>query len=85
DDPRHRLHATYLLGFTAGAEPASLTILRERVVPDPDWEVQEALAQAFDTYCAAIGYEAALPIIDAWLADARPNARRAVSEELRAR
>ena len=31
-----------------------LTTLRERVPPDPSWEVQEALAQAFDACCAAI-------------------------------
>ncbi|MGH2457653.1 MAG: hypothetical protein ACRDIY_02165, partial [Chloroflexota bacterium] len=37
DDPRHRLHATYLLGFTAEDRPANLTVLRERVVPDPSW------------------------------------------------
>jgi|SRR5439155_23634402 len=41
------------------------------------------MAQAFDAYCSAIGYEVALPTIDAWLADPRPNARRAVSEGLR--
>ncbi|HEV8194935.1 MAG TPA: hypothetical protein VGP82_26075 [Ktedonobacterales bacterium] len=45
--------------------------------------MQEALAQAFDECCAAIGYEAALPIIDAWLAGPHPHARRAVREGLR--
>jgi hypothetical protein len=74
---------TFLLGFTSGANPGNLAILRELVVPDPRWEVQEALAQAFDTYCAGIGYDAALPTIDAWLADEHPNARRAVTEGLR--
>src|SRR6478672_7989169 len=44
---------------------------------------QEALAQAFDTFCPAIGYDAALPTIDAWLADEHPNARRAATEGLR--
>jgi putative hemolysin len=83
EDPRRRMLAIYLLGFTAAARPANLTTLRERATPDPSWEAQEALAQAFDTYCAAIGYEAALPTIDAWLRDAHPNARRAVSEGLR--
>jgi hypothetical protein len=34
-------------------------------------------------HCAWIGYEVALPTIDAWLADRHPNARRAVSEGLR--
>ncbi len=78
-----RLYAVYLLGCTIGGHPEHLDLLRQRVVPDPDWEVQEALAQAFDTYCAAIGYEAALPLIDAWLADEHHHARRAVSEGLR--
>ena len=45
--------------------------------------MQEALAQAFDAACAAVGYAAALPTIDAWLTDPHPNARRAVSEGLR--
>ncbi|HEX6777281.1 MAG TPA: DNA alkylation repair protein [Ktedonobacterales bacterium] len=78
-----RLYAVYLLGFTVGRYPEHLDLLRRRVVPDPGWEVQEALAQAFDEYCAATGYEAALPVIDAWLADEHHNARRAVSEGLR--
>ena len=78
-----RLLAVYLLGFTSGQRPANLALLRERVPADPSWEVQEALAQAFDGYCAAVGYEAALPTIDAWLTDPHPNVRRAVSEGLR--
>ena len=78
-----RLLAVYLLGFASGQRPANLAVLRERVPADPSWEVQEALAQAFDAYCAAVGYEAALPTIDAWLTDPHPNARRAVSEGLR--
>jgi hypothetical protein len=83
EDIRHRMLAIYLLGFTAGAHPANMVTLREQAVPDPNWEAQEALAQAFDAYCAAIGYEAALPLIDAWLGDEQSNARRAVSEGLR--
>src|ERR1051326_3478244 len=63
-----RMLAVYLLGFTSGAHPERLEVLRQRVPADPSWEVQEALAQAFDAYCAAIGYEQALPMIDAWLA-----------------
>jgi hypothetical protein len=82
-DPRRRQMAVYLLGFTSSTCPTNLTLLRERVVPDSNWEVQEALAQAFDAYCAATGYEAALPMIDAWLADGHPHARRAVTEGLR--
>ncbi len=82
-DARDRLLAVYLLGFTGVEHPERLEALRRRVPADPSWEVQEALAQAFDAYCAAVGYEAALPTIDAWLADPQPNARRAVSEGLR--
>jgi hypothetical protein len=82
-DPRRRMLATYLLGYTAAERPEHLMLLRERIVLDPSWEVQEVLAQAFDAYCAAVGYERALPTIDDWLAHAHPNARRAVSEGLR--
>jgi hypothetical protein len=82
-DHKHRMLGVYLLGFTSGACPANLDLLRERAVPNPNWEAQEALAQAFDAYCAAVGYAAALPMIDGWLADEHPNARRAVSEGLR--
>jgi HEAT repeat protein len=80
---KQRMLAVYLLGFTAKTELENVEVLRQRVPADPSWEVQEALAQAFDAYCAAIGYETALPTIDAWLADPQPNARRAVSEGLR--
>ncbi len=80
---KERQLGTYLLGFAETDRAASLATLRRLAVPDEDWEVQEAVAQAFDECCAAIGYEAALPTIDAWLADTHPNARRAVSEGLR--
>jgi hypothetical protein len=82
-DAPHRMLGVYLLGFVASNPLERLDTLRQRVPPDPNWEVQEALAQAFDACCAALGYEAALPVIDAWLAEAHPNARRAVSEGLR--
>jgi 3-methyladenine DNA glycosylase AlkC len=79
----YRQFGVYVLGFISAARPDQLEVLRTRVVPDPHWQVQEALAQAFDSYCAALGYEAALPTIDRWLADEHPNARRAVTEGLR--
>jgi hypothetical protein len=82
-DPPHRMFGVYLLGATSGARPANLAVLRQRVAKDPSWEVQEALAQAFDAYCAAVGYDLALPTIDAWLVDSHPNIRRAASEGLR--
>jgi 3-methyladenine DNA glycosylase AlkC len=82
-DVKRRQFAVYFLGFTSATRPANLDLLRQHVAADTGWEVQVALAQAFDTYCAAITCEAALPTIDAWLQDAHPNARRAVSEGLR--
>jgi 3-methyladenine DNA glycosylase AlkC len=45
--------------------------------------VNEALAVAFDDYCAAIGYQQALPAMRRWLRAPSPNLRRAVSEGLR--
>ncbi len=83
DDVRDRVQAVFLIGFTSADHPERLEALRQRATNDLSWEVQEALAQAFDAYCAAVGYENALPTIDSWLADGRPNARRAVSEGLR--
>jgi hypothetical protein len=80
--PVERQLAVYLLGFTCGQRPAHLALLRKQAATDPSWEVQEMIAQAFDAFCAAIGYEAALPAIDAWLADYHGNVRRAVSEGL---
>jgi BirA family biotin operon repressor/biotin-[acetyl-CoA-carboxylase] ligase len=38
---------------------------------------------AFDDYCAAAGYERALPVMQEWLRSESPNVRRAVSEGLR--
>ncbi len=73
----------YVLGFASGRDPAQLALLHNQAVPDAHWAVQEALAQAFDAYCAAVGYALALPSIDRWLADTHPHARRAVTEGLR--
>ncbi len=80
---QQRSLAVYALGFSSGRCPDNLRLLHDRVPTDPSWEVQEALAQAFDAYCAATGYEAALPVIDTWLGDPHANVRRAVSEGLR--
>ena len=57
--------------------------MKKQVSRDGDWRVQEILAKAFDRYCADTGYEAALPVIRAWLADPSANVRRAVTEGLR--
>lgn len=38
---------------------------------------------AFDIYCAKIGYESALPVIQEWFVDENANVRRAASEGLR--
>jgi hypothetical protein len=79
-----RMLAIYLSGDLAAQRPEPcLGFLRETVSRDPDWRAQEILAQAFDRYCADLGYEAALPTIRDWLADPSPNVRRAVTEGLR--
>jgi 3-methyladenine DNA glycosylase AlkC len=78
-----RMLAVFLYGDSAATRPESLRILKDSVSRDPDWRVQEILAQAFDRYCADTDYEAALPTIREWLADPHPNVRRAVSEGLR--
>ncbi len=78
-----RMLTTLVLGRRAAQSSACLKYLKERVSRDENWRVQEMLAQAFDRYCADLGYEQALPVIQEWLADSRPNVRRAVTEGLR--
>jgi 3-methyladenine DNA glycosylase AlkD len=78
-----RMLATFLFGHLATAFEESLTTLRTVVSRDADWRVQEILAQAFDMYCATIGYDTALPVIEEWLHDAHANVRRAATEGLR--
>jgi len=75
--------ATFVFGRLAAKSNESLDFLRTHVSKDMDWRVQEILAKAFDRYCADIGYERALPVIDEWLVDPNPNVRRAVTEGLR--
>ena len=77
-----RMYAVFLLGHLS-QEPDVLSFLRDDVSADSNWRVQEVLAKAFDYFCAVRGYEAALPVIDEWLSDPRPNVRRAVTEGLR--
>src|SRR5262245_2482952 len=78
-----RYFAVLVLGGLAAADPRALAMLYDRCGDDPAWQVNEALAMAFDDYCAAIGYPAALPEIRRWLAAPRANLHRAVSEGLR--
>ena len=80
--PQARRLAVFLFGRLAARDSASLLFLKTAVSLDADWRVQEILAKAFDRFCADRGYEAALPIIQEWLADGRPNTRRAVTEGL---
>ena len=77
-----RMYAVFLLGHLS-QESDVLSFLRDDVSADSNWRVQEVLAKAFDDFCAVRGYEAALPVIDEWLSDSRPNVRRAVTEGLR--
>ena len=81
--PQARMLATFLFGRLAAASKETLGFLRGQVSRDPDWRVQEILAQAFDRYCRDTGYETALPVIKDWLLDPNPNVRRAVTEGLR--
>jgi 3-methyladenine DNA glycosylase AlkC len=75
--------AAFIFGRLAAQSDESLDFLRSRVSVDEDWRVQEVLAQAFDRYCADMGYERVLPAIEDWLADPSPNVRRAAAEGLR--
>lgn len=77
-----RMYAVFLLGHLS-QESDVLSFLRDDVFADSNWRVQEVLAKAFDDFCAVRGYEAALPVIDEWLSNPRPNVRRAVTEGLR--
>ena len=77
-----RMYAVFLLGHLS-QESDVLSFLRDDVSADSNWRVQEVLAKAFDEFCAVRGYEVALPVIDEWLSDPRPNVRRAVTEGLR--
>ena len=77
-----RMYAVFLLGHLS-QESDVLSFLRDDVSADSNWRAQEVLAKAFDDFCAVRGYEAALPVIDEWLSDPRPNVRRAVTEGLR--
>jgi 3-methyladenine DNA glycosylase AlkD len=78
-----RMLAVLIFGRMAARSAPTLRFLRQKVSRDPDWRVQEILAQAFDRYCADIGYESALPVIEDWLSDPQPNVRRAAAEGLR--
>ncbi|NOK60874.1 MAG: DNA alkylation repair enzyme [Chloroflexi bacterium AL-W] len=78
-----RMLATFIFGEYAGTDESALHFLHMIVSRDPDWHVQEGLAKAFDRYCATVGYQQAVPVIELWLADEYPTVRRAVTEGLR--
>jgi 3-methyladenine DNA glycosylase AlkC len=78
-----RAFAVQMLGSLAAKDERALAFLFEKCGDDPAWQVNEALAMAFDDYCAAAGYEQALPVMRDWLRSESPNVRRAVSEGLR--
>jgi 3-methyladenine DNA glycosylase AlkC len=78
-----RFFAVVVLGRIAASDRRALEFLFDRCGDDPSWQVNEGLAMAFDAYCAARGYDKALPEIERWLYAPQPNLRRAVSEGLR--
>ncbi len=73
----------FLLGYCAHEYAEALDFLQDKVSKHENWKVQEILAMAFDNHCKIIGYEAALPLIEQWLASDCANVRRAASEGLR--
>jgi hypothetical protein len=75
--------ALALLGGLAAGDPRAAAFLFERCGDDPAWQANEALAMAFDDYCAAVGYEQAIPLMRQWLHAPQAKLRRAVSEGLR--
>ncbi|HST04246.1 MAG TPA: DNA alkylation repair protein [Chloroflexia bacterium] len=75
-----RMLATFLLGMIAHVSPEAFALLLETVSDDPDWHVQEILAQAFDQYCTNEGYAPVLSVIRQWLEHTNPNVRRAAAE-----
>jgi 3-methyladenine DNA glycosylase AlkC len=78
-----RAFALAILGGLAAHDERAAAFLFERCGADPAWQANEALAMAFDDYCAALGYAQAIPLIRQWLAAPQANLRRAVSEGLR--
>ena len=77
-----RMYGVFLFGYLS-EDKEILNFMKKEVSKDENWRVQEVLAKSFDEYCRKIGYEQALPVIDEWLGDTHPNARRAVTEGLR--
>ncbi|MBK9740735.1 MAG: DNA alkylation repair protein [Actinobacteria bacterium] len=78
-----RFFAVCAVGPLAATDPAALRALRAFAASEPDWQINEGLAFAFDDYCAGVGYEQALPEIRSWLGSEHANQRRTVSEGLR--
>ncbi len=78
-----RFFAVSVLGGIAAQDARALKFLFDRCGDDPAWQVNEALAMAFDDCCAAIGYQKAIPVMRQWLRSPSANQRRAVSEGLR--
>lgn len=83
DLPQARCIGIFILGMIAAQDDGALQALKKQAGRDSDWRVQEIIAKAFDRNCADRGYESALPVIRAWLADPSSNVRRAVTEGLR--
>src|SRR5262245_49373062 len=78
-----RAFALAILGGLAAHDERAGAFLFEHCGADPAWQANEALAMAFDDYCAVLGYAQAIPLIHQWLAAPQANLRRAVSEGLR--
>lgn len=75
-----KMVAVFLFGILASQKNDVLSFLKEKVAVEPDWRVQEILAQALDRYCSDTGYAKTLPTLEEWLKDKNPNVRRAAAE-----
>jgi 3-methyladenine DNA glycosylase AlkC len=78
-----RAFALAIFGGLSAKDARALAFLYEHCGEDPAWQANEALAMAFDDYCAGVGYEQAIPVMRQWLGAPHANLRRAVSEGLR--
>jgi 3-methyladenine DNA glycosylase AlkC len=75
-----RMGVAITLGPAAARVDEAMSFLVEVVPSDQDWRVQEALAKGFDWLCAEVGWAAAVPTIEAWIAHPHVNVRRAAAE-----
>lgn len=55
EDWEPRFFAVCAMGPLAATDPRALEALRAFAESEPDWQINEGLAFAFDDYCAGVG------------------------------